>query len=84
MAREGHVMFWGGEYTRQLYVAQARRVGHANAMLVHNDRLDAKKNADNPNLPYFDYAVVSGCALKSRLNINKYMFCYALFIYYIW
>ena len=66
MAREGHVMFWGGEFTRQLYVSQARRVGHANAMLVHNDRHDAKKLVDNPNLPYFDYAVFSGSALKSR------------------
>lgn len=59
-------MFWGGSFTRQLYIQQARRVG------VNSRTMDKKGNThDNPNLPYFDFKITAGSALKSRAQWAK-------------
>jgi hypothetical protein len=59
MGKEGQLLFWGGAFTRQQYISQARRVGM--------NIIGGSTKSDNPNLPYFDFKVIGGAALKSRL-----------------
>jgi hypothetical protein len=67
MAKEGTVMFWGGQFARSLHISQARRQGQVNARLLSNDHKHTQQLQENPNLPLFEFSVTSGAALKSRL-----------------
>ena len=68
LRKEGGMMYWGGEYVRDVEVASARRAVQFNSRGLSNgvDRSSRFRNT-GPN-PTFEFKVVAGPPLKSRYN----------------
>ena len=62
MSRDGGILFWGGEYSREVTINQARR----NAQMKKKvNPLFIVKSADG-QLPLFEFKLIAGAALKAR------------------
>lgn len=66
MSKEGNVMFWGDEYTRDINMATQRRGVQMNQRLITNKDGSRPLALRGEAAPTFEFRVVAGAALKSR------------------
>lgn len=62
LSKEGELMYWGGEYQRDITILQQKRAVQINSQVIRNDRV-GRVLEDKPVL---DFRVVAGAPLRSK------------------
>ena len=63
MSRDGGILFWGGEYLREVTINQARRHAQLKNKVLPFGHI---VNTPDGQLPLFEFKLSAGAALKAR------------------
>lgn len=69
MSKHDGPLFWGGEYAKEIFLTQARRVVQLKSKLLSH----TQSNKPDFDPPLFEFKLCSGVALKSRAQWAKLM-----------